>query len=224
MKWRNQLLALVCLLLFAGLGVLYFKHWVVQKPFAIILFVGEGLAPHQLAPTRLFVGGADFRLSLDSMPHSALLMNASKDFAVPDQAAAATAISTGAKVNNRAVAIDPDGKALSSIVDLARQGGRAIGLVSDSRITNPVCAAFYAHTNDPANGGDIARQFVESQKIDITMGGGLDQFLPQTKGGQRGDNTDLVLGLVGKGFDVARTRAELEAIPAWKLPKLFGIF
>src|SRR5437867_13368198 len=81
MKWRNQLLALFCLLAFAGLGVLYFQHWVVRKPFGIILFVGEGLAPDRLAATRVFAGGADNRLSLDSMPHVALLTNWSKDFA-----------------------------------------------------------------------------------------------------------------------------------------------
>ena len=43
MKWRNQLLAFICLLLFAGVGVIYFQHWVIRKPFGIILFVGEGL-------------------------------------------------------------------------------------------------------------------------------------------------------------------------------------
>jgi hypothetical protein len=52
-KWRNQLLALFCLLAFAGLGVVYFQHWVVRKPFGIILFIGEGLDPGRLAPTRL---------------------------------------------------------------------------------------------------------------------------------------------------------------------------
>ena len=45
MKWRNQLLALFCLVVFAAFGVFYFQHWVVQKPFGIILFVGEGLSP-----------------------------------------------------------------------------------------------------------------------------------------------------------------------------------
>src|SRR5207244_9987889 len=83
MKWRNQLLALFCLLVFAGLGVLYFQHWVVQKPFGIILFIGEGLAPDRLAATRLYVGGADARLTVDSMNHAALLINYLKDFAVP---------------------------------------------------------------------------------------------------------------------------------------------
>ena len=58
-KWRNRLLALICLFVFAALGVVYFKHWVVQKPFGIILFVGEGLAPGRLAMTRVYIGGSD---------------------------------------------------------------------------------------------------------------------------------------------------------------------
>jgi fatty acid desaturase len=58
-KWRNQMLALVCLLAFAGLGILYFQHWVVQKPFGIILFIGEGLDAQRIAVTRVYPGGAD---------------------------------------------------------------------------------------------------------------------------------------------------------------------
>src|SRR5678815_4191262 len=102
MKWRNQLLALVCLLAFAGVGVIYFQHWVIRKPFGIILFVGEGLSPARLAPTRTYAGGAGTRLNMDSMQYAALVMNYSKDFAAPDQAAAATAIATGERVSNRA--------------------------------------------------------------------------------------------------------------------------
>lgn len=224
MKWRNQLLALFCLLAFGGFGVLYFQHWVVQKPFAIILFIGEGLAPHQLAATRLYVGGADARLTLDSMNHVALLMNASKDFAVPDQAAAATAIATGVRVNNRSIAIEADGKPITTIIDLARERGRATGLVTNARLTDPTCAAFYAHTTDLEDVEHIAAEFVDGQKIDIAMGGGLAHFLPQVKGGQRQDGRDLLLEMRGNGFDVARTKAELEVIPAWRRPKLFGTF
>src|SRR3954468_24906518 len=72
MKWRNQLLALICLLAFAGLGVIYFQHWVIRKPFGIILFVGEGLSPARLAPTRTYAAGAGTRLNLASMPLHAL--------------------------------------------------------------------------------------------------------------------------------------------------------
>ena len=164
------------------------------------------------------------RLSLDSMPHVALLTNYSKDFAAPDQAAAATAITTGVKVTNRAIAINAEGKPITTIVELARTYGRATGLVTDAKLTNPTSAAFYAHPADPNDVERIAAEFVDGGKIDIAMGGGTAQFLPMTKGGERQDGRDLLLELRGNGFDIVRTRAELEAVPAWRRPKLFGAF
>jgi len=223
-KWRNQLLALLCLLAFAGLGVLYFQHWVIRKPFGIILFIGEGLSPSRLAPTRAYAGGADAHLNLDSMNHLALLTNYSKDFAAPDQAAAATAIATGVRVTNRAIAVDGRGKPITSIIELAREHGRATGLVTDGKLTAPTSAAFYAHPVDPNDVDGIAAEFVERGKIDIAMGGGVAQFLPATKAGERQDGRDLLLELRRNGFDIVRTRAELEGIPAWRRPKLFGAF
>ena len=224
MKWRNQLLALLCLLAFAGLGVLYFQHWVVQRSFGIILIVGEGLGPERIALTRTYLGGADNRMTVDTMPHSALVKIYSKDFAVSDQAAAATAIATGVKVNNRAVSLDSNGKPIQTIVELAHDRGRAVGLVSDHNLTNPTCAAFYAHSNNAGDTEQIALQFADSGKIDIGLGASAAEFLPPTKQGRRQDHRDLLLEMRGNGFDVVRTRAELEAIPPWRRPKLFGAF
>src|SRR5438046_1235132 len=224
MKLRNQLLALFCLFAFAGLGVLYFQHWVILKPFGIILFIGEGLAPGRLAPTRAYAGGAGTHLGLDSMPHVALLTNYSKDFAAPDHETAATAIAPGVKVANRAIAINGDGKPLRTIIELAREYGRATGLVTDAKLTDSTSASFYAHPADPYDVEKIAAEFVDGGKIDIAMGGGAGQFLPATKGGERQDGRDLLLELRGNGFDIVRTRAELEAVPAWRRPKLFGAF
>jgi alkaline phosphatase len=224
MKWRNQLLAFLCLLAFAGVGVVYFQHWVIRKPFGIILFVGEGLSPARLAPTRTYAAGAGTRLNMDSMPYAALVMNYSKDFAAPDQAAAATAIATGQRVTNRAIAISGDGKPIKSIIELAHEYGRATGLVTDTRLTDPTSAAFYAHTAEPSDTERIAAEFVDRGNIDIAMGGGAAQYIPATKGGERQDTRDLLLELRGNGFDIVRTRADLEAVPAWRRPKLFGIF
>ena len=224
MKWRNQLLAFVCLLAFGGVGVIYFQHWVIRKPFGIILFVGEGLSPARLAPTRTYAAGAGTRLSMDSMPYAALVMNYSKDFAAPDQAAAASAIATGERVTNRAIAINGEGKAIKSIIELAREYGRATGLVTDAKLTDATNAAFYAHTGDPNDPEKIAAEFVDRGNIDIAMGGGAAQFIPTTKGGERQDTRDLLLELRGNGFDIIRTRTDLDAVPAWRRPKLFGIF
>jgi alkaline phosphatase len=224
MKWRNQLLALLCLAVFAGLGVLYFQHWVVQKPFGIILIIGEGLAPERIALTRVYVGGSDARLALDGMPNVALVTNHSRDFAVSDQAAAASALATGVKVSNRSLSVDSSGKPLTNIIELARGRGRATGLVTNGSLANATCAAFYAHATNANDIDQLARQLVEGGKIDLCLGMTAAEFLPQAKQGQRQDNRDLLLELRQNGFEVVRTRAELESIPVWRLPKLFGAF
>jgi alkaline phosphatase len=92
------------------------------------------------------------------------------------------------------------------------------------KLTDPTSAAFYAHPADPSDVEKIATEFVDGGKIDIAMGGGAAQFLPAAKGGERQDRRDLLLELRSNGFDIVRTRAELEAIPAWRRPKLFGAF
>src|SRR3989440_9722874 len=158
------------------------------------------------------------------MSHAALVMNYSKDFAAPDQAAAATAIATGERVPNRAVAINADGKAIKSIIELAREYGRATGLITDTKLIDPTSAAFYAHPAESSDVEKIATEFVDRGNVDIAMGGGAAQFLPVTKGGDRQDGRDLLLELRGNGFDIVQTRAELDAIPAWRRPKLVGVF
>ncbi len=223
MRWRNQLLALLCLLIFFGLGVVYFRHWVVQKPFGIVLFIGEGFTPDRIAATRLYAGGANAKLAIEKFPALALVANASLDFAVPDEAAAATTLATGAKVNNRGAADgDTPAKALATIIDLAREKGRSVGLVTNRRLTNPTAAAFYATGSKLPD--EVALSFAEEKKIDIALGGGIAEFLPDSKGGGRRDGRDLMLELRRDGYEVVRTKAELENVPRWRRPRLLGLF
>ena len=219
MKWRNQILALLCLAVFVAFGVLYFRHWVVQKPFGIILFIGEGLTPDRIAATRLYAGGATNRLAIESLPALALLSNYSQDFAVPDEAAVATTLATGVKVNNRSLGLGPNDKRLRSMIDLAREKGRAIGIVTNGRLTNPTLAAFYA-----AGQGDVGWQLADEKKIDIVLGGGSADLLSEAKGGRRTDGRDLILEMRRNGYEMVRTNAELENIPQWRRPRLLGIF
>lgn len=224
MKLRNRLLALACLLVFATFGWLYVRTWVVQKPFGIILFVSDSMVARHLTAARLYEGGADYRLALESLPHWALLRNDAADFAVPDAAAAATALATGRKANHRAVGIDPQGRKLPTILELARTSGRAIGLVTNGSLAGPSAAAFYAHHHDAREASQLAKALTGIAELDLALGGGGADFLPPTAEGQRPDGRDLLAELRKTGRQVVGTRAELEdASPDSRRP-LFGVF
>ncbi|MDQ6622331.1 MAG: alkaline phosphatase [Verrucomicrobiota bacterium] len=224
MKWRNQLLALLCLLVFFALGVLYFENWVVQKPFGNILFIGEGLDPAHLAAARIYAADAATPLKMDTLEYSALLKNYSSDSAIPDEAAAATALATGVKVKNGAIGIGSDGKALSNLLELARQSGRMTGLVTDGRLTSPGAASFYAHAKSKDDRAGLASELVEKANLDVILGGGAADFLPSAKEGNRTDDVDLMQKIAESGYDVAQSADELEEIPRWRRAKLFGVF
>jgi alkaline phosphatase len=210
MKRRNQILALICLLAFAALGVLYFQNWVVQKPFGIILFVGEGLTAQRTAATRVYIGGADNPLAMDGLEFSARLRNRSADFAVPDSAAAASALATGIRVKNGTIAIAESGAPLQTILEIAHREGRATGIVTDGALTNPTVAAFYAHASTAKPPQQFATTMVEQSAVDIALGGGAADFdkakLDQTR------------------VRVVRNLPELEQISGWQQPRLLGLF
>ena len=223
MKLRNQLLALCCLLAFAAAGWLYVRTWVVQKPFGIILFVSDGLVAQHITAARLYENGAGHRLTIESFPNLALLRNDARDFAVPDAAAAATALATGVKVGHRTLGQDAQGQRLKTILDLARAQGRATGLITTGSLAAPSAAAFYAQTADARQHAPIAAQLAAA-KLDVILGGGAGDFLPEAKGGRRKDGRDLLAELSAQGFDLVRTKAELASAPAYRTAGLAGFF
>ena len=224
MKLRNQLLALFCLLIFAAFGFLYVRNWVAPKTFGIILFVSDGMVVRHLAAARLYEGGAEHRLALESFPHLALLRNAARDFAVPDAAAAATALATGVKVGHRNLALDPTGRPLASILERAREQGRAVGLVTNGLLTAPTPAAFYAHARDARDREQVLKQLVAGDRFDVILGGGAGDFLPEAKGGRRKDGRDVFAELQGRGWELVRTKAELENAAAYRTGVIAGFF
>ena len=223
-KIRNRFLALVLLLAFLGVGVLFYVNWVVQKPFAIILFLTDNLNTSSLTAARIYKGGADHRLNLESLGQLGLITTQAADFAVSDPAAAVTAIATGQKVNNRSVGVDSAGNPLKTLIDLARERGRLVGLVTDGAVSDPTPAAFFAKSSDPLDAAAIVAQLADEPVLDVILGGGEAEFLPEHKDGHRKDGRDLMLEMRRKGYDIARNSSELENPPVWRAPKLLGIF
>jgi alkaline phosphatase len=224
MKLRNQMLALFCLLVFGAFGFLYVRTWVAPKTFGIILFVSDGMVARHLTAARLYEGGAGNRLNVEAFPHLALLRNPARDFAVPDAAAAATALATGVQVGHRQLAVDAAGKPLVSILELARDRGRTVGLVTNGSVVAPTPAAFFAHVRDSRDGEQIIQQFLGKARLDVVLGGGAQDFLPPDKGGRRKDGRDLLGELKGRGWELVRTKAELENADAYRTGPIAGFF
>ena len=224
MKLRNQLLALGCLLVFAAFGFLYVRTWVAPKTFGIILFVSDGMIARHLTAARLYEGGAAARLTLERFPHLALVRNPARDFAVPDAAAAATALATGERVAHRRLAVDAAGKPLASILELARGKGRAVGLVTNGSLIAPAAAAFYAHAPDARDAEALTQQLFGKAQLDVMLGGGAGDFLPAAQGGRRKDGRNLLAEWQGRRWDLVRTKAELESAAAYRTGALAGIF
>ena len=204
------MLALICLLVFAALGVLYFQNWVVQKPFGIILFIGEGLTAQRMGAVRVYIGGADSPLAMDGLEFSARLRNHSADFAVPDSAAAASALATGTKVKNGSISVTEAGGAVKTILEIAHEEGRATGIVSDGALTNATLAAFYAHASSGKQPQQFASTLIESGVVEIALGGGAAEFEQQKLDAGR--------------LRVVHNLPELEQISGGQQARLLGLF
>ncbi len=182
-----------------------------QKPFAVILFIGEGLTAQRLAATRVYIAGADAPLAIDALESCAHLRNHSADFAVPDAGAAASAMATGTKVKNGALSVDESGAALRTILEIAHEQGRATGIVSNGELTDPTLAAFYVHSANAKSPAQFAGRLLNRPTIDVALGGG----------GARFDRKQI---LDGERVRLVRTLPQLEEITAWQRGRVLGIF
>ena len=221
---RNKIIFLTCLLFFVAGGFLVYRYWVMQKPFAVILFISENFSPSTVSAARLFAGGADYRFKMESLPHLALASPRARDYAVADAAAAASAIATGQLVNRGALSVTPDGQILETLVEVARREGRATGLIANTPLTEPATAAFFAPGFDPRDTDSLAVHLLEKAPLDLVLGGGGAQLVPVEQGGTRQDGRDLLLEARQRGYDIVRTREELDNTPGWRSPQVFGIF
>jgi len=112
---------------------------------------------------------------------------------VTDSAASGTALSTGFKTYNGAIAVDMDKNPVKTILEWAQEKGMATGLVATSTVTHATPASFGAHVDYRKKEAEIAEQFVLAD-IDVILGGGK-KFWPDSlitvykkRGGQFIDN------------------------------------
>lgn len=90
-------------------------------------------------------------------------------------------MSAGVKTYNAAIAVDNDKSEVKTVLEAAKNKGKATGLVATSEITHATPAAFGAHDENRKNMNAIADDYYDEKvngkhKIDVLLGGGSSNF------------------------------------------------
>lgn len=93
-----------------------------------------------------------------------------------DSAAAGTALASGTKTYNNAINVDNNGKPVIFVTLLAKEKGKATGVVTTVPFSHATPAAFGAQSASRNDYHAISHQMLTSGKLDLIMGTGLPGF------------------------------------------------
>jgi alkaline phosphatase len=178
-----------------------------DKPRNIILMVGDGMSL-----SAMYTAWAANRghLNIENCPYTGLSKTYSANRLLTDSAAGGTAFATGRKTDNGHVGVDPGGKPLPSILEIAKGHGLGTGLIATCNILDATPAVFVAKMGDRHKWNEIELQFVDAG-VDFVCGGGWKNFK------ERKDGRDLTRELAARGYRLPRTVDELEKIGGGKV-------
>jgi len=144
---------------------------------------------------------------------TALQNTISANSLVTDSAAAGSAWASGQRIPNGRINVTAEGRHLNPVFSQAKRQGKAIGLVTTTRITHATPASFVCSVEDRDDEASIARQYLE-QDIDVLIGGGARYF---------NDDNDALLKAYSKaGYIYADTLDKL--FKDEHASKLLGLF
>ncbi len=177
-----------------------------KGPKNVILMIGDGMGITHITAATIANKNT---LELERFPFVGLMKTFSTQL-ITDSAASATAMSTGKKTYNGAIAQDPKGRKLKTVVEIAEEQKLATGIVTTSSVTHATPAAFYAHQPKRSRiNREVSAEFM-TKGIEVLMGGGKRYFLKE----HRKDNRNLIRELQRKGYKVVDSIDELgETVP-----------
>jgi len=143
------------------------------------------------------------------------------DSLTTDSAAAATAMASGCKAKVGSIGSCDNGTIPKTVLEVAKEKGLRVGLVTNSMIYDASPAAFAGHVPDRKLYATIVAQYLKLEP-DLLFGGGRDYFLPKNQAGsKRKDDSDLIASFKKRGYAYASDKRELFAA---KGPKVLGLF
>jgi len=219
-----------------------------KKAKNVILLIGDGMGPQQYAMVmnyaRLAPQSKIKKLNLErllSKGEMGLMLTYAKDAIVVDSAASATQLSLGLVSGSEMIGLDYKGNSHKTILEKARDAGKATGLVSDTRLTHATPAAFAAHQPHRSWENEIAADMLKAN-VDIMLSAGLRNFIPSSVnelnspayakykaiipkhiplGSKRKDKRDLLEEAKKSGYSLAFDR---QTLLTTKSTKILGLF
>lgn len=182
-----------------------------------ILMIGDGMGPLQVRMASEYLGTP---LLMETLPVKAAISTESAGGAVTDSAAAATALATGHKTNNGMIGVTPDGQPKKTILEAAREQGKATGTITTTNPGHATPGGFVAHVRSRSLDQEIVAQGMAVQ--DLIMGAGRKLFLPTSQGGSRSDGRNLVEEAKQQGYQYVTTSKELTQVQPGKVLGLFS--
>lgn len=209
--------------------------WSASKPGVprarnIILFLGDGMGAAHRTAARILgrgveAGKAVGLLAMDRLPVTGQVMTFSLNSVITDSAPGMSAYVTGSKGNNNQEGVYPDNTSyafdnprveyLGELLRRTRGPGFRVGLVTTADVTDATPAANAVHTAARSASLEIARRFFDERDtngVAVLMGGGRSSFLPESRGGSRTDERDLVAEYVAAGYRYVTTSSDLRGV------------
>ncbi|HEX8479664.1 MAG TPA: alkaline phosphatase [Telluria sp.] len=222
----------------------------------IIFFLGDGMGSTTITAARIFQYKEEGFLNMEKFERSARIKTYSNDAQTTDSAPSMGAYMTGIKINNDVISmadakpirtrndvngngtIDEcgtgNGRAAATILELAKQHGKAVGSVTTTELTHATPASTFSHICQRNAGYSIANQIVPGgagynaallDGVDVLMGGGRHHFTPydavaNKKG--RADGRDMMAEFAAKGYVVAANKDQMAAAQPGR--KFVGIY
>jgi alkaline phosphatase len=191
----------------------------------IILMIGDGMGPAHVGVAWLYatreLGRSLVMTEVMNNGQTAYMFNDTADSTVTESAAAAVQMSTGVKVLAKSIGIGPDGRILKTILEMAKERGKATGLVTTSGITDATPAGFIAHVAKRSEEEKIAEQLIKSD-VNILFGGRKVFFLPEAEEGKRKDGRNLVTEARENGYLVVETGDGMKKADGKKILGLYN--
>ena len=239
-RYRRFLILSLCL----SVAVFALYHWSSQKGYTgesqqrtkaknIILMVPDGMGLSAVTATRIFKNGhKGAPLHLETLPHIGYQRTHSADSSTTDSAAAASAWASGEKFRNGEISChddDRDGKCeptpLPTILETAKEKGKATGLVATSNITHATPAAFGAHVPTRHCEQEVARQYIRVTGVEVILGGGIEKFnSTKISADKCGTYGNFLEDAAKRGYVVVHTREQMVRAASVGTKKILGLF